>query len=145
MESNNLQKRQLADLTPTEKVLYFWNNVWSPPYNLDLIDELMVEDFVITSAGKDIVGRDNFKAWVMGFQKSVKDGRLENLEIFESKDGKKIVSRWRFTGYHNGMFGIEPNGKPIVLTGIAIWEIRDNKLAHNWVERSAWETYQQVR
>jgi hypothetical protein len=26
----------------------------------------------------------------------------------------------------------------------ATWEIRDNKLAHNWVERSAYEVYQQV-
>jgi predicted ester cyclase len=139
-----MEKTKLADLTPVEKVLHFWNNVWSPPYDLNLIDDLMVEDFVITNAGKDIVGRDNFKAWVAGFHKTVKDGRLENLEIFENKDGSRIVSRWRFTGFHNGMFGLAPNGRPIVLTGITIWEIRDNKLAHNWVERSAWETYQQV-
>jgi predicted ester cyclase len=125
-------------------VLYFWDNVWSPPYNLDLIDELMVEDFIITNAGKDIIGRENFKNWVASFQKTIRNGRLENLEIFESKDGTRVVSRWKFTGYHNGMFGLEPNGKPIELTGTAIWEIRDNKLAHNWVERSAWEVFQQL-
>jgi len=138
------KKEELANLSPVEKVLHFWNNVWSAPYNLDLIDELMVEDFIITNAGKDIVGRDNFKAWVAKFQQSVTDGHLENLEIFESRDGKRVVSRWRFTGYHNGLFGITPNGKPIELTGTAIWEIRDSKLAHNWVERSAFEVYQQL-
>lgn len=139
---NNLSKAELASLPPIEKVLYFWNNVWSAPYNLELIDELMVEDFVITNAGKDIAGRDNFKAWVAGFQQMITNGRLENLEIFESKDGTRVVSRWKFTGYHNGLFGITPNGKPIELTGTAIWKIRDNKLAHNWVERSAYEVYQ---
>jgi predicted ester cyclase len=141
---NSNLKQQLADLTPMEKVLHFWNNVWSPPYDLDRIDELMVEDFIITNAGKDITGRENFKAWVAAFQQTVTNGRLENLEIFESKDGTRVVSRWKFTGNHNGMFGLEPNNKPIELTGTAIWEIRDNKLAHNWVERSAYEVYQQV-
>jgi hypothetical protein len=142
--SNIMQKQELANLSPVEKVLHFWNNVWSHPYNLDLIDELMVEDFIITNAGKDIVGRDNFKAWVAAFLKTVTESKLENLEIFESKDGTRVVSRWKFTGYHNGLFGITPNGKPIELTGTAIWEIRDNKLAHNWVERSAFEVYQQL-
>jgi hypothetical protein len=134
----------LAQLSPVEKVLYFWNNVWNYPYNLDLIDELMVEDFVITNAGKDIKGRQQFKQWVAAFLQTIREARLENLDIFESKDGSKVVSRWRFTGYHNGMFGLEPNGKPIALTGTAVWEIRDNKLAHNWVERSSWEVYQQL-
>ena len=142
--SSMIQKQELANLSPVEKVLHFWNNVWSPPYNLDLIDELMVEDFIITNSGKDIVGRDNFKVWVAAFLQTITESKLENLEIFESKDGTRVVSRWKFTGYHNGLFGITPNGKPIELTGTAIWEIRDNKLAHNWVERSAFEVYQQL-
>jgi hypothetical protein len=29
--------------TGTALVLHFWNNVWSHPYDLDLIDELMTE------------------------------------------------------------------------------------------------------
>src|SRR5438128_2237698 len=133
MEDPN-QTGGLADLTPIKKVLYFWDHVWSPPYHLDLIDELMTEDFIITSAGKDITGRENFKQWLASFQQTIRNGRLENQEIFESKDGTRVVSRWKFTGHHNGLFGLEPNGRPVVLTGIAIWEIRDNKLAHNWVE-----------
>jgi predicted ester cyclase len=144
MKLNASQKQFLAGLTPIEKVLYFWNNVWSPPHDLDIIDELMVEDFIITTAGKDIAGRENFKAWVAAFQQSVHDCKLENLEIFENKEQTRVVSRWKLTGHHNGMFGIDPNGKPFELFGTAIWEIRDNKLAHNWVERNAWEVYQQL-
>ena len=37
------------------------------------------------------------------------------------------------------MLGTEADARLIEFTGIAIWEIRDGKLAHNWVERSAWE------
>ena len=142
--SNTSQQQALSELSPVDKVLYFWNNVWSYPYNLDLIDELMVEDFMITNAGVEIKGRENFKQWVAGFLKTVTEANLENLDIFESKDGSKVVSRWIFTGFHNGMFGLKPNNQPINLTGTAIWEIRDNKLAHNRVERSSWELYQQL-
>jgi hypothetical protein len=142
--SNVLQQRPLSELSPVEKVLYFWNNVWSHPYNLDLIDDLMVEDFKITNAGVEIKGRERFKQWVAGFLKTISEANLENLEIFESKDGSQVVSRWRFTGYHNGMFGLAPNRRPINMTGTAIWEIRDNKLAHNKVERNAWEVYQEL-
>jgi hypothetical protein len=31
----------------------------------------------------------------------------------------------------------EAVGAPISFTGTAVWEVRDGKLAHNWVERSA--------
>lgn len=142
--SNTSQQQALSELSPVDKVLHFWNNVWSYPYNLNLIDELMVEDFMITNAGVEIKGRENFKQWVAGFLKTINNANLENLDIFESKDGSKVVSRWRFTGFHNGMFGLEPNNQPINLIGTAIWEIRDNKLAHNRVERNSWEVYQQL-
>lgn len=135
---------EVATLSPVEKVLCLWNNVWSYPYNLDLIDELMVEDFIITNAGKEIRGRDNFKQWVAGFLSTINNSHLENLDIFESKDGSKVVSRWKLTGFHNGMLGLEASQKPITMTGTAVWQIRDNRLAHNWVERSAWELYQQL-
>ncbi|MGF7037592.1 ester cyclase [Mucilaginibacter lappiensis] len=142
--SNTSQQQALSELSPVDKVLHFWNNVWSYPYNLNLIDELMVEDFMITNAGVEIKGRENFKQWVAGFLKTINNANLENLDIFESKDGSKVVSRWRFTGFHNGMFGLEPNNQPINLIGTAIWEIRDNKLAHNRVERNSWEVYEQL-
>ena len=142
--SNTSQQQVLSELSPVDKVLHFWNNVWSYPYNLDLIDELMVEDFMITNAGVEIKGRDNFKQWVAGFLRTINNANLENLDIFESKDGSQVVSRWRFTGFHNGMFGLEPNNLPINLIGTAIWEIRDNKLAHNRMERNSWEVYQQL-
>lgn len=135
---------EVAALSPIEKVLCLWNNVWSYPYNLDLIDELMVEDFIITNAGKEIKGRDNFKQWVAKFLGTINNCHLENLDIFESSDGSKVVSRWKLTGFHNGMLGLAPSRQPITMTGTAVWLIRDNKLAHNWVERSAWELYQEL-
>ncbi len=42
----------------------FWQEVWHQPQNPDAIDRLVHDDFIITSGGRDIVGREPFKAWV---------------------------------------------------------------------------------
>ena len=43
------------------------------------------------------------------------------------------------------MFGTSADDRAVEFTGIAIWEVRDGKLAHNWVERSAYELAQHQR
>lgn len=126
--------------TTGEKLLTeFWAKVWNLPQDLDTIDRLCTEDFVITTAGKDIVGRKAFKEWVKGFSTKIGDMRLTSLDMFSSADGTRVVSRWIMKGVNLGMLGTAPDRQPVEFTGIAVWEVRDGKLAHNWVERSALE------
>ena len=128
--------------TPTtgEKLLTeFWAKVWNLPQDLDTIDRLCTGDFVLTSGGKDIVGRKAFKEWVKGFSAKIGDMRLTNLDMFTSADGTRVVSRWIMKGVNLGMLGTAADRQPVEFTGIAVWEVRDGKLAHNWVERSALE------
>lgn len=134
--------KDLNTMTNLEKVLYFFDNVWSSPYNIDLIDLLMVEDFEITSAGKLISGREEFKKWVVLFLDSMHNSHLETLDAFESACGTKVVVRWKLTGLNNGILGLSPNMKPIEFLGTAVWQIRNGKLAHNWVERNSFEVFQ---
>jgi predicted ester cyclase len=126
--------------TTGEKLLTeFWVKVYNQPQDFSTIDRLCTEDFVLTTSGKDVVGRAAFKEWVVSFSSKIRDLRLKNLEMFSSADGTRVVSRWVVTGFNRGMFGTSPDDRPVEFTGIAIWEVRDGKLAHNWVERSAYE------
>ena len=131
-----------------ELVLQFWKRVWNPPHDLQAVNELVVEDFVITSAGSEIKGRHAFVAWIKAFQEKAKDIRLEVFETFANADTTRVTSRWRAHATNGGVLGTKPDGRPISFTGIAVWEIRWTEegpmLAHNWVERSAWELYQQL-
>jgi len=129
----------------TQRVLQFWQTVWNPPYDLDYIDTAVTDDFIITNAGKDIVSKAAFKTWVAGFQKQVNELHLGAEATFANVEDSLVVSRWRMTGLNNGMFGLAADQRPIVLTGIAIWALRDGLLAHNWVERSAFETWQALQ
>jgi len=130
--------------TPEHLLLTFWEGVWNPPYDLGLVDRLMTDDFVITSAGADVTGREKFKEWIRGFQAKLGDLRMENREIFTGMEGKRVVSRWQATGRNRGLFGTDADGAPVEFTGLAVWEVRDGRLAHNWVERSAYELFKRL-
>ena len=142
--TDNAERRAQAE----QLVAEFWERVWSPPPDLRAVDDLVVEDFILTSAGAEVAGRDAFKAWIEAFQAKAKNVRLQAFETFANADATRVTSRWQATGINNGVLGTEPDGRPISFTGIAIWEIRwtadGPKLAHNWVERSALELYQQL-
>ncbi len=124
--------------------LQFLSRVWAPPHDLDAIDELMTEDFVITSGGSDVKGREAFKAWVKEFQGLLLEARTENLEVFANSADDRVVSRWICTGKNNGIFGLPADGRSVSFTGVAIWAVKDGRLARSWAERSAWELYQEL-
>jgi hypothetical protein len=129
---------------PEKLVLDFFNRVWSNPHELDAIDELMTEDYSITTAGKVVKGRNEFKNWVAEFQKQLLDAKNESIDLFYNEEKNKVVSRWNTSGRNNGLFGLKPDNRYISFTGIAIWTIKDNRLSECWVERSAYEMYQNL-
>jgi len=129
---------------PEKLVLAFFNRVWRAPHELDAIDELMTEDYVITTAGKEVRGRAAFKHWVGEFQKQLLDAKTENVELFFNEAQNKVVSRWICSGKNQGLFGLEADGRDISFTGIAIWTVKDGRLSECWVERSAYELYQNL-
>ena len=116
-----------------------------PSHDLAAIDELMTEDYIITSGGKTISGMDAFKNWVHHFQELLLDAITENQDVFSNDSGNRTVSRWICSGKNNGIFGLPPDGRFVLFTGIAIWKIKDGKLAECWVERSAFELYQALQ
>ena len=123
----------------------FFRRVWSPPHDLDAIDELMTEDYRITTAGAVISGRAAFKAWVAAMQQTVGEATNEHLEVFTNATGDRVVSRWMTRGYNNGMFGLPADGRPVAFSGIAIWRVEDGRMAECWVERSALELFKALQ
>jgi putative hydrolases of HD superfamily len=124
--------------------LEFLRRVWGPAHDLDAIDELMTEDYAITTGGTVIRGREAFKAWVREFQSRLLDARTRSVDAFANATGDRVVSRWVCTGTNNGLLGLPADGRPVSFTGIAIWRLRDGRLAECWVERASWELYQEL-
>ncbi|MEI9908478.1 MAG: ester cyclase [Bacteroidota bacterium] len=131
--------------TAEQLVIEFLSRVWGPSHELSAIDELMAEDYIITSGGRTITGRLAFKEWVKNFQELLLDAITLNQDVFANATGDRVVSRWICSGKNNGIFGLSPDGSSVSFTGIAIWKIRNGRLAECWVERSAFELYQQLQ
>jgi hypothetical protein len=55
------------------------------------------------------------------------DLHVDTIETFENEDGTRVTSRWVLTGTNNGILGTEPNGKPIAMTGTAVWTVDDGQ------------------
>lgn len=122
----------------------FWAAVWKAR-DPEAVDRFVVDDFVLTTGGVDVVSRDSFKSWIKQFLGKIADFEFEVVETFQNEDGSRVASRWRVTGRNNGVLGTTADGRPISFTGTAVWAVReDGKLLHNWVERSSWELYQRL-
>ena len=106
MEASSKERREAAE----QLVLEFWKRVWNPPHDLAAVQDLVAEDFVLTSAGTDIQGRDAFAKWIAAFQTKARDLRLEAYETFANAEATRVTSRWRATASNGGMLGTEPMG-----------------------------------
>jgi ketosteroid isomerase-like protein len=101
----------------------------------------VADDIVVEAGGWQIAGKDNVKAWVQGFLGHVDDLHVDNIETFQNDDCTRVTSRWVLTGSNNGILGTEPNGKPVAMTGTAVWTVDDEKLKRGWVEQASFELY----
>jgi len=122
----------------------FFTEVWNQPYRIETIDELMDEHFVITNSGHDIEGREDFKKWVQALGSQVGNLKVEIDEMVVTDDGERVVTRMVASGNNNGIFGTKPDGAPMSFTLISILEIKQGKITHNWVEKSAFELHQRL-
>jgi len=129
-----------AHMRSTEIVTAFWEDVWNA-HEPDAVDRFVADDVVVEAGGKEISGKDNVKDWVRGFLDHVNELHVDTLETFQNEDGTRVTSRWVLTGTNNGILGTEPNGKPIALTGTAVWTVDGEKLQHGWVEQANFELY----
>jgi steroid delta-isomerase-like uncharacterized protein len=106
----------------TEIVTAFWYEVWNA-HEPDAVDRFMAEDVVIEAGGQEISGKNNVKNWVKEFLDHVNDLHVDTIENIQNDDGTRVTSRWVLTGTNNGILGTEPNGKPVAMTGTAVWTV----------------------
>jgi SnoaL-like domain len=75
----------------------FWAAVWNAR-NPEAVDKFVVDDFIITTGGVDIVTKERFKEWVRQFLEKINNLEFEVVETFQNEDGSRVASRWRITG-----------------------------------------------
>ena len=99
--------------------------------NLDIIDELVAEDFVehVPFPGQG-PGREGLRDVINIILSAFPDIHWTLDE--QIAEGDKVVSRFTWTGTHQGEFlGIPPTGKPVKFWGVVIDVVRDGKFSES--------------
>jgi len=108
------------------------NEVWSEGH-LDVIDELIADDFVATVVGapEQIRGPQGFREFVVMYRTAFPDLRITVDEQFA--EGETVITRWTATGTNEGeLMGMPATGKQVTTAGININRISGGKLVEGW-------------
>jgi steroid delta-isomerase-like uncharacterized protein len=97
--------------------------------NLQLLEDLISEDYVGISGTKGVAG---FKEPVAAVMKAIPDAQWKIEELVS--DGNKVVVRWKLQGTHSGQFQqFAATGKSILNDGIGIFEFENDKIIRGQV------------
>lgn len=108
--------------------------------NLDLVKELLSEDFRATPGNKD---RAEFAAGVAAIRTGFPDVRFEIEDMFGEDD--RLAVRWTFHATHDGVFnGTPATGKKVTQTANVIYHFQDGKIARAWVQVDRLGLLQQI-
>ena len=108
------------------------DEVWSEGH-LDVIDELIADDFVATVVGapEQIRGPQGFREFVVMYRTAFPDLRITVDEQFA--EGETVITRWTATGTNEGeLMGMPATGKQVTTAGININRISGGKLVEGW-------------
>jgi steroid delta-isomerase-like uncharacterized protein len=96
---------------------------------LEALDQLVEESFQGVQGGR---GPAAFAAPVRALRQAFPD-----LHVLEDvlAEGDRVAVRWKWSGSHEGPFGGHPpTHKRISNEGMAIFQIKDGKIAASWVQ-----------
>jgi steroid delta-isomerase-like uncharacterized protein len=109
----------------------------------DTMREVLDENFVHYDFQSTTHGPEEFIEQFMDFRRSFPDLKVELVEIIG--EGEKVVNRVRFTGTHQDDFNNFPaSGKPIDITGLAMFHLRDGRIYEHWTEMNGVGLAQQI-
>ena len=107
--------------------------------NLDVIDELVADDFVNhdPSIPPEVPGGpEGLKMFAQVYITAFPDLKIKVDD--QVAEGDKVVSRWSASGTHEGeLMGIPATGKQSEVTGITIDRIVGGKIVESW---NNWDT-----
>ena len=117
---------------PADLALRFYEEIINGG-NVDLVDELLTEDFV--DHEEPFPGmtpdRDGVKDFVRTMRAAFPDIRMTPEQILTDDD--RVMIRYRMTGTHDGEFmGMPPTGRRIDLTGYDEARVVDGCAVEHW-------------
>jgi steroid delta-isomerase-like uncharacterized protein len=97
-----------------------------------MADEFVATDYYNHDAPDPNIGLEGLKAAVTAFKKAWPDGKV-NI-AYQLAEGDKVVSRYTWSGTHQGEFyGVPATGKRVNWTATATFRVADGKIRETWL------------
>lgn len=113
--------------------------------NFDMFDEVVAEDFANHNPMRPsvIIGGDEWREGLQNVHSAFPDFSITVEDAIA--EGDKVVLRITEGGTHEGeIFGIEPTGKTVEVSGIHIYRVEDGELVERWVQSDVFGLFQQL-
>jgi steroid delta-isomerase-like uncharacterized protein len=108
-----------------------------------MADDIVAADYYNHDAPDPNIGSEGVKAGVIRFKKAFPDAQVEIA--FQVAEGDKVVSRYSWSGTHQGDFyGIPATGKQVHWTATITFRIVDGKIREAWYNVDRWRLMQQL-
>jgi predicted ester cyclase len=105
-----------------------------------MLSTLIAEDFVSSDGGR---GAQGYAAGVAILRAGMPDVRFKVEDLLG--EGDRVAVRWTFEGTHSGVFrGFAPTNKTLHNEGIAIYQLRNEKIVAVWLQVDRLGLLQQV-
>jgi steroid delta-isomerase-like uncharacterized protein len=100
--------------------------------NLDMIDEVVADDFVEHQAGPGMPsGKDGLRAFTETFRAAFPDLKVDTKDLVA--EGDEVWAYSTMSGTHTGEFmGIPPTGKKFEVSGFDRVRFKDGKAVEHW-------------
>ena len=96
-----------------------------------MADEIVAADYYNHDAPDPRIGSEGVKAFVTTFKNAVPDAQFR-IE-YQVAEGDKVVSRYTWSGTHQGEFlGVPATGKRVSWTVTVTFRIADGKIREAW-------------
>lgn len=129
--------------SPQAVVARFYDEVLNQR-RVELLPELLTEDFIEHGTPPVPPGIDGFAAFVGGLLEAFPDVVITVHDWVVG--GDRVAARISVGGTHRGPFlGVEATGRKIGWTAIHIWRVTDGRLAERWAEADVLGILEQLR
>ena len=112
--------------------------------DVETLAQVFTDDYVLDFPGGPTgQGVEGIKQATAGFMAAFPDLHFTIDDLFA--EGERVAWRWTMTGTHQGNLGPFPaSGKPVTLSGISLFRLRDGKIVEDKVRADMVGLLQQI-
>jgi steroid delta-isomerase-like uncharacterized protein len=101
--------------------------------NLQLVDELVTDDYKVNEPPGIPPGKEGFRALVNMYRTAAPDLKMTIEDMIA--EGDQVAARWTATGTMTGeMMGIPPSGQKVTFKAISWLRVKNGKVAEEWTQ-----------